>query len=94
MKTGVVIDGMRYFYDLTRQKTRAFLLEGDKLITTSRLDGRPCEVRVEAVRDEYVMVELVRECPTNIYWKLTKKDFLSGVYLINEELTAVQERGG
>jgi len=89
MKTGVVIDSRRYFYDLIRQKTRAFLSEGDHLITTSHLDNHICKVRVEAVTDDYVMVELVRERPTNIYWKLTKKDFLRGVYIIKEQLTEV-----
>ena len=89
MKTGVVIDSRRYFYDLTRQKTRAFLLKGDHLVTTSHLDNHICKVRVEAVTDDYVMVELVRERPTNVYWKLTKKDFLSGVYIIKEKLTEV-----
>ena len=94
MKTRVVIGSKRFSYDLEPVKGRGELIRDDHLITTSHLDNRICRVRVEAVTYDHVMVELVRECPTNIYWKLTKKDFLKGVYLINEELTAVKERRG
>jgi len=94
MKTWVVIDSKRFFYDLEVVKGRKELIKGNYLVTTSHLDNHVCRVRVEAVTDDYVIVELVKGRPANIYWKLTKKDFLKGVYLINEELTAVEERGG
>ena len=89
MKTGVVIDSKRYFYDLETVKGRKELIKGDYLITTSHLNNQNCRVRVEVVTDDYVMVELIRERPINIYWKLTKKDFLRGVYIIKEQLTEV-----
>jgi len=85
MKTHLVIDSQHYFYDLYRIKAPGLLKEGDKLIATNHLNYKVCKVRVERVTQDYIMVELIRDRPTNVYWKLTKKDFIKGVYLIEGE---------
>ena len=85
MKTHLLIDGRHYFYDLCRLKGWKSLKKDDELITTNHLNYKPCRVRVDCVTQDYVMVELVRERPTNIYWRLTKNDFVRGVYLIEKE---------
>jgi len=84
MKTNVFIGGERFSYDLYRIKNGSFLVKGEELITTSHLDEELCKVRVNQITDEGVYVELVRDKPAGVFWKLTKRDFKEGVYLIEE----------
>ena len=76
------IDGKEYFYDLYRLKNYAFLTVDDELIMKSRLDDELCRVRVVRFGEDNPLVELVRDRPASVFWKLHKVDLKEGVYLI------------
>jgi len=82
MKTRIEIDGKEYFYDLYRLKNYAFLTVDDELIMKSRLDDGLCRVRVVRFGPDNPLVELIRDRPAKVFWKLHKVDLKEGIYLI------------
>lgn len=83
MKTGVVISGKHYYYDLNRARSLASLVKGTDIIYHRARANNICKARVVSIKDGSVMVCDPTEKPYSLFWKVTPRDIKWGVYIIN-----------
>lgn len=91
MRTGVVIGGRQHFYDLDRVNCLDDVLVDDELLCISPLADGLCKVRVVKVTDRGVMVEEMKDKPSAIFWKISKRELSGRVYKINNEPLEIQQ---